>query len=178
MMRGKFTAGVRRSWGVAAPLVVVLCTVGLLIANPKPEALHAVLPAPESTTPFRAYIFFQPMDCSGNLEFLRVFARPKFRSSIAVTGMLSPGTAADQKAEAIRRFGDLTGSRAVLSSSREVAAALVALGYRTTPFVVVLDGQGHVRLATPVPQSFEASRNLDRQLADLALAPAAEASES
>lgn len=177
-MSGRTATYVRRYWRVSAPLVVVLCTAGLLVANPRPKALGLVLPVPEVETAFRAYVFFQPIDCSGNLEFMRVFARPKFRSSIGVTGMLSPSIAEDERVDAKRRFRDLTGSPAVLSSSREVAAALVALGYRTTPFVVVLDEHGQVRLAASVPVSFEAGQNFERQLAELVLQPAAEASAS
>jgi hypothetical protein len=178
MMPREAMTYVRRYWGVAAPIAVALCTAALLFANPRPKALASVLPAPEPGAPFRAYVFFQPVDCSGNLEFLRVFARPKFRSSVAVTGMLPPGTAANEKVDATRRFGDLTGSPVVLSSSGEIAAALVSLGYRATPFVVVVDEEGQVRLAASVPLSFEASRTFERQLAELAVAPAAETSES
>jgi hypothetical protein len=162
-------AHVRRHWSVAAPLGVLLCTAGLVIASPQPTSLGAVLPKPAQGAPFRAYVFFQPVDCSGNLEFLRILARPKFRAAIAVTGMLAPGTRVDEEADAKRRFGALTGGGVVIPSSRQVAAALVPLGYRTTPFVVVLDREGQVRLATSVPQSFEASRGFERQLAELAL---------
>lgn len=172
----RVTTCVRRYRGFAAPLVVALCTGVLVLAQSTPKALASVLPPPESAAHFRAYIFFQPVDCSGNLEFLRVLARPKFRSSVAVIGMLAPGTAAEEAADATRRFHQLTGSNAVLASSREVDAALIPLGYRQTPFVVVVDANGQVRFATSVPSSFEASRSFERQLAELALAPAAEAS--
>lgn len=56
--------------------------------------------------------------------------------------------------------------------------ALAALGYRTTPFLVVLDVHGQVPFAAPVPTSFEASRSFERRLFELTRTPAAEASES
>lgn len=176
-MPNALSSRVRRYWLAAAPLMVILCTAGLVIAKPATRPLGAVLPASGPATPFRAYVFFQPIDCSGNMEFLRVFARPRFRSHVSVTGMLVPGVTADDKRDATRRFRNLTGSSVVEGASRETRAALRALGYLQTPFVVVLDEQGQVRLATPVPASFEASRTFERQLAELALAPAAKASE-
>jgi hypothetical protein len=169
----------RRYWVFAAPLIVMLCTAGIVVTSPKPRALGEVLPVPGSSlSPLHAYVFFQPADCSANLEFLRVLARPRFRSTVAVTGMISRGTDAGEKAISARRFRDLTGRGVVRSSSREVDAAMVALGYHKTPFIVVLDLHGQVRFAAEVPTSYEASRGFERQLAELTRAPAVGTGES
>lgn len=158
----------------AAPLIVMLCTAGIVVTSPKPRALDEVLPvSASSSSPLHAYVFFQPADCSANLEFLRVLARPRFRSTVAVTGMISRSTGAGEKAISARRFRDLTGRGVVRSSSQKVDAAMVALGYRTTPFIVVLDLHGQVRFAAQVPTSYEASRGFERQLAELTREPAA-----
>jgi hypothetical protein len=169
---------IRRYWAVLAPLVVLLCTAAVLTTSSKPQALGEVLPPLSGPSPFRAYVFFQPADCASNLEFLRILARPKFQSTVAVAGMLTGADDDRVKDHATRRFSDLTGRDVVLSPTRKVAAALAALGYRTTPFLVVLDVHGQVRFAASVPTSFEASRSFERQLFELTRTPAVKASES
>lgn len=169
----------RRYWVIAAPLVVMLCTAGIVVASPKPRALGEVLPVSAGPPPpFHAYVFFQPADCSANLEFLRVLARPRFRHTMAVTGIITQTTDADEKAISARRFRNLVGRGTVDFSSRKVNAAMVALGYRETPFIVVLDLHGQVRFGAEVPTSYEASRGFERQLAELTHTPAVAAGGS
>lgn len=180
-MTGKRSAAVAwllRHRSAAAPAVVLLCTAILLAGTPRSGPLGALLPVPPGAQPYHAYVFFQPADCATNLEFLRIFARPRFRSTVSVTGMLSGSTSTEATVNATHRFTDLTGRGSVLSPSRKTAGALVALGYRTTPFVIILDPSGRVRLASAVPTSFEASRQFEKQLLELTRTPTAEASES
>ena len=169
---------VLRHRAFAAPAVVVLCTLMLLVGGARYRPIASLLPEPSGRQPYRAYVFFQPADCAGNLEFLRILARPKFRSTVAVIGILSGSTSAGEAAGAAQKFRDLTGRATVLPSPRKATSALTALGYRKTPFVIVLDPSGQVRLASAVPGSFEESRRFERQLLELTHAPTARGSRS
>ncbi len=151
--------------GWIAVLLLLACTAAVLVFNTRPRPLGPVLgsahPAPADHNAFRAYVVLQSEDCDSNLEFLRVFSRPKFRSRISVVGVVTGTDSPGETATAAQLMAAQHSSIEVIEITREIARALTPLGFETTPFLVLLDPQGKVRLATPAPQGYDATRDFD-----------------
>lgn len=162
---------VRAHFSALALAVVILCTLAVFAASPRPRSVGEALAPPTvlERKPLAAYVVLHPKDCSSNLDFLRVFGRPKFRSTISITALVNGPVTETGRANATRQLRELTGSNNNLRPlSSEAANALSALGYRATPFVVVVDSNHQVRFATSVPNTFEALQSLERLLVELA----------
>jgi hypothetical protein len=147
--------------GVAAATLVVLgCTV-VLRAPALPRSLATLAAIPESASGsaqgasgFRAVVVFQEADCESSLPWLRVFDEPEVRGRVSLSGVVvgrnaDPERAADRMAFAFRRLP-------VLAAGRSGAVALWTLGYRSTPYVLIFDPTGRLRLAGPAPAGEEA----------------------
>ena len=117
-------------------------------------------------SPLRAYAVMQLGDCTGNLSFLSLFRRPRVAHGIRMAGILLAGEGT--VAEARRALGPSLASLAVVGIDHRVEGALVAVGQRATPFLVVLDRMGAVVFSAPAPRSAESQVALGRVLQQLA----------
>ena len=126
-----------------------------------------VRPAPgTSSVPLHAYAVMQLGDCTSNLAFLTIFRRPRVARGIRMAGVLLAGEGT--VAEARRALGPTMASLAVVGVDHRVEVALVAIGQRATPFLVVLDRMGAVVFSSPTPATAEAQVALGRILQQLA----------
>lgn len=146
-VRARHAAGV-----VAATLVVLGCTF-VLRAPALPMPL-ATLAASADAAGFRAIVVFQEADCESSLPWLRVFDEPDVRARVSLAGVVvgrgaDAARAADRMAFAFRRLP-------VQAAGRRGAVALWTLGYRSTPYVLIFDPTGRLRLAGPAPAGDEA----------------------
>ncbi len=102
------------------------------------------LPTPDPTRPLTAVAVLQEADCEGTVDFLRAFRRDALRGYRVV--VLVP----DRDPDAVeRRLVDRVGPVVVEHAGRRTVRALRSLGYRRTPFLVVLDAEGRIRFSTP-----------------------------
>jgi hypothetical protein len=140
----------RRSVPALLTLVVLACTGAVLVRENRAaggyEALHRSY-GPQAHA--LLVVTFQERDCENNLEFLTVLERPEFRERVGVLALFS-GSSREFGAAAARlesryphvRFERLdSGERRLLSQ----------LGHRATPYWVMLDATGAVRLSAPAP---------------------------
>lgn len=164
----------------------------------EPEALplatllgrHGPTPARSdsaSTTPARleAYLVTSARDCSANLGMLDLLAREAIAPRIHLAAALvvtsrqhadAHATLADSSA--IRTVRDAIAARGlptaglpppdVRALDPPTALLLRRVGYRSTPFLVVLDSAGALRFATPPSLSFADYRRLAHTLAAIA----------
>ncbi len=119
-----------------------------------------------SQAPLHAFAVMQLGDCTGNLSFLSLFRRPRVAGGIHMAGIVLAGRGT--VAEARRALGPSLASLAVIDVDPRAEAALVAVGQRATPFLVVLDRMGAVVFSSPAPRSAESQVALGRILQQLA----------
>lgn len=119
-------------------------------APPTPVAealgLSAAAPAPDGA--LQVALLFQVADCSGSVEALGAWSQVHASRRATVTGYVLDAPESGETPEQLLRGAGLEfplrrGER------RELAALLPALGYASTPLVLVLDGEGRVRIAAP-----------------------------
>ena len=117
---------------------------------------------------FHAHVFTSLADCKSNLGFLSLLRRPEIRSGIALSDAWVIGPAVD--ADLVRPYVDALGLGAVRTKSIAWAALakIAVLGAAHTPFVVVFDNLGTVRLVAEVPASPRAYVALASMLTTLA----------
>ena len=113
----------------------------------------AAILAPDEPHPSGVIFVFQPKDCLDSGEMLarwnELHGAGRFPVSGVVTG---DGWLSEPQARAFREGGLRLPVRAI--SPRDAAIVAERLGYETTPFAVILDGQGRVA------GSFPANRNV------------------
>lgn len=101
-----------------------------------------------------ATVVVQPEDCEGNLSLLGLLKRPVVARAVPTVQLLMIGTAADTVG-----LRERLGTDAVDVAFRPVKDRSVRplrfLGFLRTPFVVVLDAAGQVRLAQEAPVGAE-----------------------
>ena len=118
-----------------------------------PATLAATLPeAMRRPRHASAYLVARAADCTGNFEFLDLFDRPPVRDGLALVGAITLGDEPDAAAlrHALATHGhDLP----VHSASPSLRSALLTVGHRHTPYLVVLDGDGALRFAIGAPES-------------------------
>lgn len=149
----------RVSWWATA-LVAAGTAAAALATRPPPSLAETVRGAvPDSAGGFRAYVVFQAEDCSSNLAFTRVFGRPALRG-VALVGVLA-GAATEDVGSA---FGQTAGRGTVVPVTRRSGRALSVLGFRQTPFLVLVDSTNAVRYAAAAPQGFDEIEALDATL--------------
>jgi len=138
---------------------------------------------PRPTTPptrLEAYLITSARDCSSNLGALDLLARDAIAPRIRLAAALvveprqhddAPATRPDSAAlRTVREAVTARGLAAPAVRALDPATALLLrrIGYRSTPFLVVLDSAGALRLAAPPPLSFDDYRHLARTLDVLA----------
>jgi hypothetical protein len=139
-----------------AVLMIIGCTALLLGRSPDRNTLGRVLrPTPQVPAQrLDAYLVFQLEDCAGNLEVAHLFMRPSIRERVQLRELLLLGTEAELQAVR-RRFAALDLQYPVRRIDRRLATALATLGHQATPFLVVLDERGTVRLSVSSPRTPE-----------------------
>ena len=96
----------------------------------------------------RAFVLFRLSDCQGNLNFARLFERDT--THVLLSSLLLVGTPGELKVA--RDQLQERGIDAPLAlATRGMEQAMRILGAKRTPFLVVFDGDGVVRLAMPSP---------------------------
>lgn len=141
---------------VATVAAASLCT-GILLprASHAPTLAHILgEPGPAGGGRFQVTVVFKLEDCESNLQFLALFQRPRIRQSTHVTALL----AADQRMlgdarRALRRWVPTVNVR---WANPAAIRSLRSLGFQRTPFLLVLDPAGRLRLAAPAPSTPEA----------------------
>jgi hypothetical protein len=148
---------------------VALFAAGAGVRSDRPAARLGDLLRPAagaSQVPLHAYAVMQLGDCTGNLSFLSLFRRPRVARGVRMAGILLGG--AGTVADARRALGPSLASLAVIDVDDRLEGALVAVGQRATPFLVVLDRMGAVVFSSPAPGTAEAQIALGRLLQQLA----------
>jgi hypothetical protein len=139
-----------------APLltaIVLTCTGALLLQRsadlPALSALRAHV-APSSPAPILV-VAFQERDCDGNLGFLDVLQRARFKGRIPVVALFSGSREEFRRVHPrlASRYPQVTFERL----SRREARLLAVLGHRSTPYWALLDESGAVRVSAPAPGS-------------------------
>lgn len=113
---------------------------------------------------YHAVLLLQPTDCRTRLEVVHALAPARNpRGITAAAVIVGPKSSARQAMQMLRSHGNELPVHHRTSAPR----GLRALGYTRTPFVIVFDSAGRVRLATPAPTSAAELRQLEGSLAAL-----------
>ena len=117
---------------------------------------------------FHAHVFTQLADCQSNLGFLSLFRRPEIRAGISLSDAWVIGPAVD--ADSVRPYVDAFGLGDVRTQSIALAALakIAVLGAAHTPFIIVFDRLGSVRLVADMPPTPRAYVALASMLTTLA----------
>lgn len=136
---------------VAATAVVLACTLAVVLHPVASRPLSDSLRAPDAPRDrqFEAIVVFQLEDCEGRLGVLELFRRPALRSAIRVTGLfVGAATALPQAERVLHRRGF---SMRLRPASARAVQALRTVGFTGTPFLLVFDSLGRLRLTAPLP---------------------------
>ena len=162
----------RQSVVGAAFAVVAAAASGIVVAQswPKPSLSRALHDhwVGNSDVHFHAHVFTRLADCRSNLGFLSLFRRPEIRAGISLSDAWVIGPAGD--ADSVRPYVEAFGLNAVRINGITVAALsnVAVLGAAHTPFIIVFDRLGSVRLVADVPASPRAYVALASMLTTLA----------
>lgn len=117
---------------------------------------------------FHAHVFTRLVDCRSNFGFLSLLHRPEIRTGISLSNAWVIGSAVD--ADSVRPYVDALGLGAVRTKAIAWAALsnVAVLGAAHTPFLIVFDSLGTVRLVADVPASPRAYVALASMLTTLA----------
>jgi hypothetical protein len=169
-MRFQLKEHVRQSASViAATSVVLACTAFLRIQSSSVELGELAGGPPARGNGYRVLLVFQVRDCESPRPWLRVFDEPGIRERVAVSGVVLGGGV--KEGEAAERIEAVYRRIPLRAAGRAGARTLWWLGYRSTPYVIILDSDGRVRLATPAPMSDEQADQLRRAIRHLIATP-------
>jgi hypothetical protein len=164
------TRAFRISLPYVLTLIVLACTGAVLLADDGTADGYGGFQRRFGVSPAHALfvVAFQQRDCESNLEFLHVLERPELRDRMAVVALFS-GTSGEF-ADAIGRLESrYPRVRFARLGSRE-RRLMSQLGHAATPYWLLLDRSGAVRLSAPAPPDPLAYRAFAHLLA-LSLAP-------
>lgn len=113
---------------------------------------------------FRAFVILTAADCSSNLSFMQLFQRDTTRVRLSRLYLLGPRRGLDSTAALLRDQGIET---PLLPATNAVERALHQLGSISTPFLIVLDTDGVVRLAMTSPPDIGTYVRLPKLLDEL-----------
>ena len=133
-------------------VTVLACTAYVAYVRAQPRELAALMPRLERAEArlFRAVVVLQTKDCDGRIDFMHAFSRPALKDAFS-TGALVIGGPADATAAA--QSLRARGLGIPVSAVRQDQHPGRFLGYRQTPYLLVLDRQDRLRLAVPGPSS-------------------------
>lgn len=133
--------------------------------NPARVAISKAFPFERADSArFRAFVVLTAEDCSANLSFLQLFHRDTTRVRLSRLYLLGPQRGVDSTATLIRDQGIET---PLLPATNAVERALRQLGSISTPFLIVLDTDGVVRLAMTSPPDIDTYVRLPKLLDEL-----------
>jgi hypothetical protein len=141
----------QRIFLVIVTATVLACTGYVAWARVHPRTLADVVRRPEgapTTQPFHAIVVFRVEDCGGRVDFMHAFARPRWRQAFYTSAFVVGGEA--EVGEAAQRLR-ARGIAMPVSAVRANAHPGRFLGYTSTPYLLILDRQNRVRLASPDP---------------------------
>jgi hypothetical protein len=158
------TRAFRISLPYVLTLIVLACTGAVMLADQGAADDYGSLQRRFGASPGRALLVvtFQQRDCESNLEFLHVLERPELRDGVAVVALFS-GTDGELEAARERLQSRYPGVRFERLGSRE-RRLLSRLGHPATPYWLLLDGSGAVRLSAPAPPDPLAYRTFAQSL--------------
>ena len=113
---------------------------------------------------FRAFVLLSAEDCSGNLGFLDLFQRDTTRVRLSRLYLVGSRRDMDSTTALLR---DRDVRTPLLPASRAMQRAMVQLGATGTPFLIVLDRDGVVRLAMASPPDIDTYVRLPKLLDEL-----------
>lgn len=150
-------------------LVVALCVATVLLLerqqNPARVAISRAFPFPPSdSSRFRAFVVLSADDCSGNLTFLDLFQRDTTRIRLSRLYLLGRRSELDSTSAVLRDRGVDT---PLVPATKAIERAMIQLGASGTPFLIVLDRDGTVRLAMTSPPDIETHVRLPKLLDEL-----------
>lgn len=150
-------------------LIVLACTGAVLLADDGAADGYGGLQRRLGASPAHALfvVAFQQRDCESNLEFLHVLERPEFRDGVTVVALFS-GTRGEFADAIVRLESRYPRVRFARLGSRE-RRLLSQLGHAATPYWLLLDRSGAVRLSAPAPPDPLAYRTFAQSL-ELSLA--------
>jgi len=152
-----------------ATLTVVLAGAGLRSVAAPPATLAAALRAPPTRGPgdYQAHLVVQPSDCDGNVHVLRFLRRAPIRARVTVAEVLLVGSHRDFAAVR-RRVGDAPDGIPMRRADDRTVRALRTIGYRSTPFLVIAERGGGVKMTLQLPSTPEEVAAFARLLPHLA----------
>jgi hypothetical protein len=130
-----------------------------------PAAIAKAFPfEPSDSARLRAFVVLNSDDCSGNLSFLELFKRDPSHVRLSRLYLTGPRSGLSATAALLHDRGIDT---PLLAETKAVHDALVELGSTGTPFLVVLDADGVVRLGMDSPPDIDTYVRLPQLLKNL-----------
>lgn len=153
---------------VATILTVLGCTALLRGDHGARWDIRRELPPADAgaRTPYRLVVVLGPGDCEGGLAFIHLASRQRFRNTLSVTGVLV-GTRAETRVaqQRLRARGfDLP-----LSARPGGLRAAGPIGYRSTPYLLLVDEEGRVRFAADLPSVPAEMREIEQAIRSIVL---------
>lgn len=133
--------------------------------NPARVAISRAFPfEPSDSSRFRAFVILSAKDCSGNLGFLDLFQRDTTRVRLSRLYLVGPPSELDPTSALLRGQGVDT---RLVPATKAIERAMRQLGSISTPFLIVLDTDGVVRLAMTSPPDIDTYVRLPKLLDEL-----------
>lgn len=136
-----------------ATIIVLGCTVALALEHRGAGAFLDEAPGAQT-----AAVFLQERDCTSNLAFLQLLARPEFSHRFTVVVYDVGGRRSINRMTAHLRGQDLPFR--VAPAPPGSLPRLRRMGYRSTPVLVLVDQGSRVRLATAAPTTADEMQRL------------------
>ncbi|MEP6731174.1 MAG: hypothetical protein ABJE10_11075 [bacterium] len=145
-------------------IVVIVIAIAALIGVARSAAVNhteetVVMPIAKAfpyevgdSTRLRAFVVLDSADCSSNLGFLELFQRDTIHVRLSRLYLKGPRSGLASTATLLREKGINT---PLLEETRAVERARLDLGSIDTPFLIVLDADGVVRLAMTSPPDID-----------------------
>lgn len=148
---------------VLTNLVVVSCTI-VLLASPGREhdLLRAIAEQSQTSQGYRLVFVGRSEDCAADLLVMHLIAKPAFRGRVSgLVAYVGPESHLESVMHSVRSRGLQV--EVVPLSDKPRAGPLI--GYPSLPYVVVLDREDRVRLASAVPRTSFERAAFERMLA-------------
>jgi hypothetical protein len=160
-----------------ATAIIIACTALLLRQRAPSPLVGELVPATAGVQgKYRLVTVFQLGDCDSRLDFLTTLQTSRIAGMVDNT-LLFVGSDRDY-ADVRKRLSTRVGSVAVSRASSRTIRQLRPFGYAMTPFTIVLDPQGRVRLTLPTPEAASAVGLVESSLRQLVAVDSAGATPS
>ena len=108
----------------------------------------------EGPAEYDAHLVLQRADCEGNVHVLRFLQRPAIHERVRLAALILVGSAADHAAVRAR-LGDAPLGAPLRRANDPTVRALRTIGYRSTPFLVIAERGGGVKMTLQLPSTPE-----------------------